>query len=670
MFSLFQNPENATTSEAFKTNTDMLLQLVVGCFSAEYYKQLSLVKFLDPSNLVIVNEPFELDIVVGKYQLRHKSNKSLRLKTFFKPEKLKNDDDNVLKIAEMFNITLPVGFTKGYGSLSLLFYYQFIVMNEDYMTKVSSVPGNAYEFLQPIKNPKERDFSVKEYGEKAFDFMGFIREAPKLSDIESTINKLNIALKSLKWDKNADGTILEGFYSVRAFEASNSRDGIDTINGTFYVQTETSSGFFSSTTSITKNSYNKALYYLRAAYQYEFDGQLPRDDVTDYGAWLLNPTFKMVTAKDYERRFNDALSKSDFEKATTEALDFSKRKFDNRDQFELVNKLKDAEIAFARYATNLNDMQRMIDVSRELKDVKHTQTLEDILKNANDADNLLGTYKKGGDINILKQLEDLKGTSKYAALRFEEAQKLPKAPEPSKPSEIPEPPSSGVPETPEPPETTATPESEISEPPETPEPPSSGVPKTPEPSKPEVSGPPSSSAPEVLSELNTIENDKTLNAPYVVKQFNDFLKKMPDVPKKPKEVVAVFNNGQVQSADKLIEKGPNTGKWFLKTKDKFSMVNEDSKKELIRHLRELYGTTTAETPSSGVPETSKPTSSVLFEPFSDVKIDNLQQRMDAINKEAKLDNSAVSQARLQAAVVFQEKKKKDRKALVFSQLKL
>jgi len=665
MFSLFRNPEKASATEAFTANADMLLQLVVGCFSAEYHRQLSLVKFLDFNNLIIVDEKFELDIVVGKYQLRHNSTKSLRLKTFFKPEKLKNDDDNVLKIAEMFNITLPVGFTKGYGSLSMMFYYQFIDINVDYMIKKSVEPEGAYEFVEPMRN-KASDYFATEYGEKAFDLMGFVREAPKLSDVEGTIDKLNDALKSFE-RKNADGTMLEDFYKVQKFERNDTRDGIDTANGTFYVLTETSGGYafgIGSTTSIKNDSYYKALYYIRAAYQYEFDGQLPSNNVTDFKKWLLNPTFKMVTAEEYEKRFNVALNAKNFEDATTEALDFSKQKFGSK----LVDSLKTAEIAFARDATKLDDMQRMIDVSKRLGDAKHTQELQDILKNTQEALNLLEGTLPENSASILGVLGKLKNASKLANAsyedakkRAEEAAKVPKASEPPVVPKASEPPSSEVPESPEAPEASETPEPEVSE--------------APEPSEADES---SASVDENVVTLDSIAADKTMKKGHVVKLFNAYLKRLKNAGYNeglPKKIAAQKN------AKEATDRPLKDGTYRLATTNNYKDVTAESKKTLINALRKFSLPSsgvpeTVEPPSSGVPETVEPQNSGVpeaskpasFEPFSDVKIDNLQQKMDEINKTAQLDNSAVSQARLQAAAVFKDKK--DRKALVFSQLKL
>ena len=136
---------------------------------------------------------------------------------------------------------------------------------------------------------------------------------------------------------------------------------------------------------------------------------------------------------------------------------------------------------------------------------------------------------------------------------------------------------------------------------------------------------------------------------------------------KPRYVKGYRQITQKGKTDRFIE-GED---WILSTiEGTRKTVTVEAKEKLIAHLRKIYGNTApAAPPSSGVPETAKsPEASVLFEPFSDVKIDNLQQKMDKINKTAQLDNSAVSQARLQAAAVFKDTN--NRKALVFSQLKL
>jgi len=183
-----------------------------------------------------------------------------------------------------------------------------------------------------------------------------------------------------------------------------------------------------------------------------------------------------------------------------------------------------------------------------------------------------------------------------------------------------------------------------------------------------------------LSELDKIEKDGDFDTERLTAKFNALLKKLPDVEEKPRYVKGYRQITQKDKTDRFIE-GED---WILSTiEGTRKTVTVKAKEKLIAHLRKIYANTApaappssgvpkaSEPPSSGVPKTSeppKPSTSVLFEPFSDVKIDNLQQKMAKINEAANLDNSVVSQARLQAAVVFKETT--DRKALVFSQLKL
>lgn len=669
---MFQAPSGGESP--FDASIDAMFQVVWACYEAEMQSGLSLVKFLQPDNLVIDDGvKFVKDVQVGEFQFHFESAFTVRMKTFYSPDTLKQEDENVQHVAKLFNVKLPKNFTDGYGSLSMLFYYKFVA-RPDYLAKN---PSGSYEF--PFGKPFENTravFPYKEYGQ-----LTILEQPFEQYRVEETLQKLNTVLKGIPRKNDATDTMLEDFSSVTSITSNDMNDGI--IGTTYYLKT-VAGGLFSKRY-IVEQSYNQLLFYLRALYEYNVNNKLVD----------MSPLWKVQETKsEIVNKFEIALKNKQFQNATDAYMDYTKRKFENAD--DLKAELMKAEVEALRVLTSIEDMQvlskiaakiqnndqikNIIDAAEKsvaLKSRLPTVTYNDIgsvQKAAVDTQRLLEqaqALNENADnrsavteavvVNIQKSLDDTNKIltelvkdqkNKKDALDklVEEIEALSK--QDNKTPDIVEQAKAKQ----------ASAEALLSQF-------SGDYPEAMRKRMKEAMQNTTAAASGPIT-LEQIEKDTNLESGHVVALFNAYLQTLGEQKDLPKEVKAQYN-GYNGDKDKVLTTVTNKGKYILSTEpgSTFTKVSQDAKKKLIALLRTFSGDETEEPAAVVAPTRSMFPIFKMGEEDSETTEEELQQ-IDP--KLAKSDNP-IDQARLQAAL-FAVKEKTDkakrRKAIVFSQIKI